>query len=897
MKNIAIIFTCFLILKGIEVNAQNKLLDGEIVFDTEKLPFSELRKSVEEQLSVSFVYHSKLLRSDKVISLPSKKISLERLLNHIAAIENLKYVIKKKTVILTAKTLNRKTGFSGYIKDADTGEVLIGANIYVPELGAGIVSNSYGFYSIPVTEQGDYTVEVSFVGYKPTKLTMSAGLQETQDFELTQETQQLGEVVIQSDVEDEIAESEIGVSSLGPGKIKKMPALAGEPDLLQVVRSLPGVTTVGEGAGGFNVRGGGIDQNLILLDEAPIYNASHLFGFFSIFNADVVKSATLYKGIPARFGGRASSVLDIYQKEGSNQFGGSFSLGGIVKRLMFEGPIVKDKASFIIAGRALNPLVSALGSGLAGPGSGYFGFYDLNAKLNYQLSAKDKLFLSGYFGDDQYSLVQNDLINSDFNNSLDWSNQSVSMRWNRIFNPVLFSNFTALYSRYRYKFSEIQSGQAGNWEAAISNYTVKADFNYFPSATTSFEFGAQLNYILVNPGEVNGNIGYFNISEGIRKAPQKALENSIYASVEYKLTEEVTIQAGARYTLYGYIGDTAVTTYLPNEPLSVDSQTGIQRFGQNEWVQTYGGIEPRLLLNYQLSKRWVAKFNYQRLYQYVQLISNTTSTLPIDIWKLSDVFIEPLRSDMISAGLFWANNDLGLIVSAEGYYKKLDDFIDYKNGADLFANENLETELLSGDGRNYGVELAVNKQSKRLTVDLSYTFSRSIRNVNGRFREEKINSGLDYPSNFDQPHNLNLSIIWKLTDAWTLSSQFVYRSGRPITLPSERFILDRIEVDLSEDRSSDIFYKSPVIYNVNERNNFRLPDFHRLDISLFNRKETKRKNIREWSFGVYNAYGRKNAFALSFNNAATDETSLRVQAQKISIIGIPVPFVSYSLKF
>ncbi|MEL6561064.1 MAG: hypothetical protein AAFQ94_22925, partial [Bacteroidota bacterium] len=566
-------------------------------------------------------------------------------------------------------------------------------------------------------------------------------------------------------------------------------------------------------------------------------------------------------------------------------------------RLMFEGPIVKDKASFLIAGRALNPLISALGSGLAGPGSGYFGFYDLNAKFNYKISSRDRLFLSGYFGDDRYSLFLNDIINVDFNNTLDWNNQSVSMRWNRVFNPVLFSNFTALYSRYRYKFSEMQGGQIGEWEAAISNYTIKADFNYFPSATTSFEFGAQSNYILVNPGEVNGNIGYFNISEGISNAPQKALESSVYASAEFKPVEKLTIQAGARYTLYGYIGDTAVNTYLSGEPLSVDSQTGIERFGKNEWVKTYGGIEPRFLLNYQLSKRWVAKFNYQRLFQYVQLISNTTSTLPIDIWKLSDVFIEPLKSDMISAGLSWANNDLGLKVTAEGYYKKLNNFIDYKNGADLFANVSLETEILSGDGRNYGFELAVNKQNKRLALDLSYTFSRSIRNVNGRFREEKINSGLDYPSNFDQPHNLNLSVLWKLTDTWTLSSQFVYRSGRPITLPSERFIMDRIEVDLSEDRSTSIFYKPPVIYNVNERNNYRLPDFHRLDISIFNRKETKRKNIREWSLGVYNAYGRKNAFALSFNNAATDESSSRVQAQKISIIGIPVPFVSYSLKF
>lgn len=891
------VLTGFLFSIQNPVFAQEDHLTRKVNLEQTEISFSQLRLKVETLLGLNFIFNSSLVKVDAKIQLPSTEPTLKQLLDSLSKSQNITYTLKGKTILLNKKKASKKSlknglnGLNGHIKDAFTGEILIGATVYIKALVRGTLSNNYGYYSLTVPE-GTYLVQVSYVGYET--FSQQIIIKGNVSKEIALSSTVLDEVIVVSGLqpEDILTAPEMGVTTISEVQLKNQPSLLGEPDLIRVLLNAPGVNNIGEGSSGFNVRGGQIDQNLILLDEAPIYNSSHLLGFFSVFNSDAIKTSKLYKGIPARYGGRASSVLDIHQKDGKNHLGGSINVGAIIERASIEGPTVKDKGSFLIAGRLFNPLLSLLAAGAGDSGDeSSVGFYDLNAKISHTFSKRNKLFLSVYSSRDQFIIE----LSQDEFSALKWTNQTSTLRWNKIFNPRLFSNTTGLYSTYNYQVKERLGGVSGTWKSRISNFTLKSDFQYFPSANYTLEFGAQANFTRIIPSDIMGNIGSLNIASSERQVSevQRGLENSVYISLESQLTKKLLIQSGLRYTLFGLLGAGTVNTYAPDEPLSATSITGKRKFVRGEWITNYSGLEPRLLLSYQLSARVAIKANYQRLNQYLQLISNTSSTSPLDIWKLSDKYVKPLTTDMYSMGFYWANNESGVQVATEGYYKTLDNFVEYKNGANLYGSPHIETELLSGDGKAYGFEISLLKTSKKTNVSLAYTYSRTIRNVRGDFREETINGGRDYPSNFDQPHILSLSLHHQFSEKWDVNAFFTYKTGRPITRPGSRYVLNQIEGDLSDfiDSSSE----PVVIYEYSERNDYRIPDFHRLDLSCGFTPMSKGKKKSKWSFGIYNLYGRKNAFSIAFitSNATSD---YKPSAKKISLIGIPVPYISYSLK-
>ena len=784
IKLITILTVGFLLSVQNPIFAQEDYLSKKVSLEQTEISFSQLRLKVETSLGLNFVFNSSLVEGDTKIQLPSIEPTLKQILDSMSKSQNITYMLKGKTILLTQKKSSKnvlKKSLNGYIKDATSGEILIGATIYLMELENGAVSNNYGYYSLTVPE-GKYTARISYIGYETFSESIVIDGETSKTIELSPSSEQLEEVVVTATRNDIVTSPEVGVNNISSAQLKNQPALLGEPDLLRVLLTLPGVNNVGEGSTGFNVRGGNADQNLIILDEAPIFNSSHLFGLFSVFNSDAIKSSKLYKGIPARYGGRVSSVLDIHQKDGSKSFGGSFTLGGIIERATVEGPTMKGKGSFLVAGRLFNPLLSLAASGLSdSDNSSIFGFYDLNAKISHTLSQKNKIFLSLYSSGDQFTID----IGNDETSTLKWANQTATLRWNKIINPQLFSNFTGFYSNYNYRFEEDFGEANGKWKARISNYALKADFEYFLSSNHFLEFGIQSNYTRIAPGDVTGVVGSFSIDDSQVIETQSGLENSIYTSLESHLTKRIQVQAGLRYTIYDLLGKGVVNNYLDGEPLSAISLTKTQTFDKGERIITYKGLEPRLVISYQLSNNMAVKANYQRMYQYLQQISNTSSTLPIDIWKLSDKYVKPLMADAYSSGIYWADHKRGVQASIEGFYKELTNFIEYKNGANLYANSHLETELLNGKGKTYGIEFFLKKNRQKTDLQFAYTYSRTIRNVKGEFREETINSGKDYSSNFDQPHTLSLSIHHEINKKWSINTLFTYKTGRPITTTGE----------------------------------------------------------------------------------------------------------------
>lgn len=765
---------------------------------------------------------------------------------------------------LLAQTVDKFT-LSGHIKDAESGEELISANLYVKGADLGNVSNLYGFYSITLPK-GNYEIVYSYLGYQDKTLSINLDKDIRQDVELAYADNLISEVVITAEEVDQNVEStQMSAVKIDVEAVKKMPALFGEVDIIKAIQLLPGVKSIGEGTSGFYVRGGNADQNLVLLDEAPIYNASHMLGFFSSFNPDAIKDMHLYKGaISSRYGGRLSSVLDIRMKEGnSKKFGGSAGIGTLMSRLSLEAPLTEN-GSFIVSGRrSYLDVVANTYQALRGNKSeenGKFYFYDLNAKGNYRFGENDRLFISGYFGRDVFQ------TGGDEDFKIGYGNKTATVRYNHIFSPKVFSNLSFYYSDYDYSLGIIDELSDIDWAARLKEFSAKADMTAFLSPTHTLHFGLQSIRHDLDPGNItvleNGELlSDFKIQNA------KSLENAIYVADEWEVNDALKIEIGLRGSSLHNIG--------PHEQINLDSlYEVVDTTSYDKGIyNTFFNFEPRFGLKYTLNKNQSIKASYNRTAQYIQQASNGNAATPFDIWFTSSPNVKPQLADQFAVGYFRNFQDNTYEFSFEVYYKNFIDAIDFKERAQLLLNKNLEGELRFGKARAYGAEFMIRKDLGKLTGWLSYTYSKIEKNI------QEINSGEWYNAKYDKPHDLSLVLSYELNKRISVGGNFVYSSGGAVTFPTGRYV-----------------YKGQVIPIYSERNAERLPDFHRMDLSmtLKSKKNESRKFKSEWVFGIYNVYNRKNALAINFKQ---DEANpARTFAEKSSVFSI-VPSLTYNAKF
>ena len=780
-------------------------------------------------------------------------------------------------ILLLSVSLQAQKKFtvSGVVADEKNKETLIGVSLFVEETKTGLVTNEYGFYSITLPE-GEYTVSVNYMGYQTVTEKIKLNQDLKKNFYLNVNSQQLDEVVIVDNKKRvDIRKPEMSVNKLSIQEIKEMPVIFGEVDVLKSILTLPGVTNAGEGQSGFNVRGGAADQNLVLLDESTIYNSSHLFGLFSVFNPDAIKDLKLYKGgIPARFGGRLSSILDIYQKEGNkNDFHMNGGIGLISSRILAEGPIVKDKGSFLVAGRgSYAHLFLKL---FNNPNSAYF--YDLNTKLSYSINEKNNIYLSGYFGRDVFQL------NDSFVNT--YGNAVINFRWNHLFSDKLFSNLSMIYSDYYYGLRLDFVGF--NWDSGIKNYNIKYDFKHYISDKFKLNYGLQSHYYDFNPGKIEptGEDSGINPEQLDKKY---AMENAIYVDAEHQISPKISLSYGVRLSSFLRLGQQTLNVYENDQPVifNPDFQIyesaepiGTVSYGKNKTIAKFDNLEPRFAMSYVLDDSQSIKIGYNRMTQYLHLISNTQSPTPLDVWAPSDRYLKPQLLDQIALGYFRNfKNDL-YSLEVESFFKKIKNRVDYIDGANLIANEAVERVVLNGRARAYGLEVLFRKNSGRFKGWVSYTLSRTEQQVAGRTPEETgINNGNWYKTGFDKLHNLAVVANYKLNEKWRFSANLIAQTGQPVTFPNGQYQYEGITV--------------PVFSGRNEEN---LPTYHRLDVSatLTPRKNKDRKWQAEWVFGIYNLYNRQNAASITFRQ--NQETGSN-EALRLSIFGI-VPSATYNIKF
>ncbi|MGG9962852.1 TonB-dependent receptor [Ferruginibacter sp. SUN106] len=769
------------------------------------------------------------------------------------------------------KRVSSKYTISGYIRDSLNGETLIGASIAVQGITKGISSNQYGFYSITL-EAGEYFFICSYIGYQPKIIAVKLDGDKQLNFNVLPKIALSQEVVVSSKKRDaNVKNAQMGKFTLPIEQIKSIPAFLGEVDLLKTIQLLPGIRNAGEGSAGLYVRGGGPDQNLILLDDAPVYNTGHLFGFFSIFNSDAIKNVTLIKGgMPAQYGGRLSSVLDIAMKEGNNQkFQVEGGLGLIASRLSIQGPIKKDKASFIVSARRTyidaltKPFISKTSQFY---GSGYY-FYDLNAKVNYRFSEKDRLYLSGYFGRDVFDFVNG---RQSLNVNIPWGNATGTLRWNHVFNNKLFGNTTAVYNDYNFAFKAAQNNFEIKLASGIRDVSLKQDFDLYPFTGHKIKFGGIFTYHKFTPSVVSGK------QDSVVFKPNNAQtkfanEAAVYIQDDWEISDKVKINAGLRYSMFQQIG--AYKIYKTDDNGNRLDST-VYKGGQA--VKTYGGLEPRVTLRYALNDETSLKASVTRNLQYIHLVSNAGTTLPTDIWVPSTYKVKPQISYLYAAGLFKNFKDNMYETSLELYYKQMENQIEYKEGYTPNTLEDTENFFAFGKGWSYGSELFINKTKGKLTGWIGYTLSWTWRKF------AALNFGEKYPAKYDRRNDLSVVAMYELNKKWKLSAAFVYGSGNAATLPQRFYIVGGV---LTQEYS-----------RINE---YRLPAYHRLDLSaiLTPKKNIKRKWKSEWVFSVYNAYSRQNPYFIYFDQSGSAYNgSLTIQAKQVSLFPI-IPAVTWNFKF
>ncbi|OYQ47172.1 hypothetical protein CHU92_01155 [Flavobacterium cyanobacteriorum] len=770
-----------------------------------------------------------------------------------------------------------KKVISGYITDAKSGEKLFGVSIFDSK-GNTTTTNEYGYFSLPV--EGETTqITISYTGYKNIVKEIT-GNNLRLDVALEQAVEELAEVVV-TKKRNTVQSSEIGTATLKASVIKKLPAILGEPDVLKTIQLLPGVSSVNEASSGFNVRGGSADQNLVLLDDATIYNASHLFGFFSVFNPDAIKDVKLYKGgIPAYYGGRLSSVLDVRQKEGNKkEFNGEAGIGLISSRVLVEGPFAKRdsadaRGSYMVAAR--RSYIDAFTFIDDEFKDTRLYFYDLNLKTNYELNAKNNLYLSGYFGRDRFKLPG--LIGTT------WGNATGTLRWTSILSDKLFLQTSAVYSNYDYELDNLRSGSEYTWKSRISNFNIKPRLTWYYNNDVTARAGLDILYYVFSPGEISPLNNSSVNSQTFSK--KYSLENGAYVDTEYKISDKLLIQPGLRFSNFSRLGRETINQYNNGMPIFYNPVQDVyeenevisgRNYKRGEIISRFNNLEPRLSFRYLLNENSSVKAGYNRMYQYIHLVTNTTSPTPLDVWTPSGPYIKPQSADQVGIGYYRSFLNNAYELSVESYYKRLYNVTDFKEGADLLFREDIETQLIQGTGRAYGVEVLLNKYEGNFTGWISYTLSKSETKITG------INNSRYYPNNADQLHRLNIVGMYKLGERWEFGGIFSLSTGRPVTYPTGRYEQNGL-----------------VVADYNSRNGSRLPTYHRLDLSATLNPKPGSGKTGKWIFSLVNVYNRQNASSIYFREVSevndVEVATGRTEAVKLSFFGI-VPSVTYEFKF
>lgn len=782
-----------------------------------------------------------------------------------------KLIVSTSILLFSLYSFAQEYTLNGTIKDGNNGEDLIGVNITVKEKpGVGTTTNVYGFYSLSLPK-GNYTIEYSFIGMEVISEQIDLTKNIRKNIELSSGSNKIDEVIVSAERENQnVTSNEMSVTRLEMKEVDKIPVLLGEKDIIKTIQLMPGIKSAGEGSSGFFVRGGGADQNLILLDGAPVYNASHLLGFFSVFNSDAIKDVKLYKGAaPAQYGGRLSSVMDVKMKEGnSKKLSVNGGIGLISSRLTIEAPIVKDKGSFLISGRRTYADMFLMFSSNESTKNTSLYFYDLNLKANYKITENDRIFLSGYFGRDKFGF--------DKKFGFDWGNKTGTLRWNHIFNEKLFSNTTFIYSDYSYKIN-IQDGLV-EINSSIIDLNLQQDFDYYINNNNKIKVGGSAIYHTFKPGDIETTSTSFNSSQIQNRY---SLESALYISNEQKLGSKLTLTYGLRYTnftqygagdiySYNHYGDIIDTTYYKDW----------------ETVASYNGLSPRISANFVVNPRSSIKASLSRNYQYLHLLSNSTSGTPMDVWMPSSNNIKPEIADQVALGYFRNLHKNTYEFSAEIYYKKIQNAVDYRDGAEVVLNDAAEGQLVFGDGRAYGLELLFKKRKGNFTGWLSYTIAKSESSFN------EINNGSWYPSRQDRTHDISLVLMYQITERLNVSGSWVYYTGSAVSFPSGKY------------------ETNGQVYNLyTSRNGYRMPVYHRLDIGLTwdgkkykliknvetgEVKKQRKKFHSSWNVSVYNLYARENAYMISFEESKTDPN--KTEAVQLSLFKI-IPSITYNFNF
>ena len=747
---------------------------------------------------------------------------------------------------------------SGTILDAENGEMLIGATIFVESEEKGAAANEYGFYSLTLPA-GKYKLTYAYLGFESKDININLSRDIRQNVELQAASEQLEEIVVKGRSPDaNVRSPEMSVTKLTVKEIKAIPVLFGEQDILKTIQLLPGVQASGEGSSGYYVRGGDAGQNLILLDEANVYNPSHLLGFFSVFNSDAISDVKLYKGgIPSEYGGRISSVLDIKMKNGNiRKFGVSGGIGVISSRLMVEGPIKKDKGSFLVTGRRTYADIFLNFSRDTLINNNTLYFYDFNVKSNYKLGENDRLYLSGYFGRDVF------LFQGRF--GIEWGNVTATLRWNHLFNNKLFLNSTFVYSNYSYIFKIIEGDSKLSVVSSIRDFSLKEDFQYYINPDNTLKFGGQIIHHTFVPGEVTADED-FKVNN--IKLPEKfALEPVVYISHQFQPFSWFNLNYGLRFSYYLMLGPGDEYTF-DDDGFVIDSI----HYKSGKIMTRYPGLEPRITANFRITNTQSIKLSYNRINQYIHLLSNTSSESPTDVWLPSSKLVKPQIGDQVAIGYFRNFKDNEWETSVEAYYKNMSNQIDYKNGAEIMLNRLVESQLEFGRGWAYGLEFLVKKNQGRLHGWISYTLAKSIREF------ENINEGNTYPARQDRTHDISVVAIYELNDRWSFSGTFVYYTGNAVTFPSGKYQIENKTVNL-----------------YTERNGYRMPAYNRLDVGATRMGKKRERFESSWNFSIYNVYARKNAYSISFREDENDPSV--TNAVRLSLFSI-IPSITWNFKF
>lgn len=778
--------------------------------------------------------------------------------------ENKLYVIGDNT-----SSSNNRVTIAGYIKDAKTGEPVIGASVVDQSTKSAATTDQYGYFVITLPK-GHHTLVLQSIGMRDTKRLILVQGDGKLNIDMQQQVMALKRVTVSSEKMSNIKSMQMGLQRIDIKTIKQVPVVFGEADVLKVVLTMPGVKSVGEASTGLNVRGGAADQNLVLFNDATIYNPSHFFGLFSAFNPEVVKDVELYKSsIPAKYGGRLSSVLEINSREGNKKdFTGSAGIGLLTSRFNLEGPLKKDKSSFIIGARAtyadwlLNLLPDQYKNSKAG-------FYDINMNINHEINKKNTIYLTGYLSKDRFNLNSDTVYN--------YGNQNISFKWKHSFNDKIYSLFTTGYDHYDYSiYSEKNPVNAYSLGFDVNQGYLKAHFNYYQSPKHTIEFGFNSIYYKLHPGTYKP-MGKSSLVVPDEINPEQALESAVYISDKYTVNDAFSIEGGLRYSIFNYLGPATINHYVSGQPKIEDNMTGETAYSGAKFIKTYGGPEVRLSGRYAFSPTLSIKGGYNTQRQYIHVLSNTAAMAPTDIWKLSDPNIKPQFGDQVSLGLYKNLKSNTIETSLEVYYKRMKDYLDYKSGAVLVLNHHIETDVVNTKGKAYGVELLVKKLTGKLNGWISYTYSRTLLKMDDPTAGELINGGKYYPANYDKPNDVTFIGNYKFTHRFSVSFNATYSTGRPITLPIGRFYYDGSYRTLYADRNA-----------------YRIPDYFRTDLSMIiegNHKVHQRFH-NSWTIGVYNATARKNPYSVYF----VSENGV-VNGYKLSIFGTAIPFINYNVRF